>query len=272
MRYLILVFLFWAFLSAGQENASANKSDTSEPAQDEAGAGDTDSENLSKEELELLFNQELEAFSNALAKQSLSEQADDSSVQDSSLYLLQDKDISFSPDSSSVMEMTPYNRDVVYSYYSYWPSYRPFYPSDRFCFDRYPRWGWHRACSYEVPLWSAKITYKKRKSAREQYQEYLFNQAYGGSIRTPFILGVRYKEGFGGFPKDLSKAYAWFSIALGRGYSSAQYMIDQITEDMTQAQMDESEDIINSILETSKQVRTERFQYVRELGDSDHFQ
>ena len=254
----------------GQENASANKSDifVSESVQDEIATDDTDSENLSKEELELLFNQELEAFSNVLAKQSLSEQTDDSSVQDSSLYLLQDKDIAFSPESSSSLEMIPYDRDVVYSY---WPTRGPFYPSDSFCFRRYPQWGWHRTCSYGVPLWSAKITFKKRKDAREQYREYLFDQAYGGSIRSPFILGVRYKEGFGGFPKDLSKAYAWFSIALGRGYSSAQYMIDQITEDMTQAQMDESGDIINSILETSKQVREERLKYISELRESDHF-
>ena len=254
----------------GQEDASANKSDisVSESVRDETVIGDTDSEKLSKEELDLLFNQELKILSNALAKQPVSEQTeDDSSIQNSSLYLLQDKDIAFSPKSSYALEITPYDRD------DFWSPHRPFYyPSDRFCFNRYPHWGWHRACSYGVPLWSTKITFKKRKSARQQYQEYLFDQAYGGSVRSPFILGIRYKEGFGGFPKDLSKAYAWFSIALGRGYSSAQYVIDQITEDMTQAQMDESEDIINFILETSKQVREERLEYIRKLRDIDDFQ
>ena len=270
MRYLILIFLLWTFLTVGQEDISANKTDISAPESaqefDSASADDTDSEKFSKEELEFLFNQELEVLSNVLAEQSFSEQTDDSSVQDSSFYLLQDKDTAFSPDSSSVVEMIPYDRDILYNHWG------PFYPSDRFCFDRYPYWGWHRSCSYGVPLWSAKITFKKRKNTREKYQEYLFDQAYGGSIRSPFVLGIRYKEGFGGFPTDLSKAYAWFSIALGRGYSSAQYMIDQITDEMTQAQMDKSEDIINSILETSKQVREERLKYIRGLKDSNHFQ
>lgn len=265
MKYFLIVLLFCFFLTA-EDNTSTNEWTVSsqefvQDLQSSPSKSEQEPSDLSTKDLEFLFEQELSRLSNMLSEQDSSDSTQDSiqdSVEGFSVFPLLDNDTSFSLDSSSEWQVTPYERDIFDS-----PWYgRNLYHSNWFC--RYPYW--NRSCFYGVPVFGLQMTFKKRKNARQQYQEYLFDQAYRGSVRAPFILGVRYKEGFG-FSKNISQAYAWFFISLQRGYSPAQYMINKLEAEMTQAQMSASETTIHSIVSDSKKAQKERFQLIQDFQE-----
>lgn len=137
------------------------------------------------------------------------------------------------------------------------------YSTGRYCDYPYPHIRSFGDCPY-YQRFGFQMRFRDVPSAREIYLDKLFNAAYLGNTEAQFKLGVRYRRGMG-VSQNLKESYAWFNVALEYGYNPAQYMIDQLMEQMSVHQVEEGSERASELVEDIYNNRRERHERLEKL-------
>ena len=164
------------------------------------------------------------------------------------------------PESKITFEDNSFSNPPVYIYRG-----GSYYSTGRYCEYPYPHIRSFGHCPYYPTVnFTWRINPGKRMNAVERSIADLFDQAFFGKAKAQYSLGIRYHQGTMGLPKNLSEAYAWFSVALQNEHQSAQYWIDKLMDQMMANEMAEGEQKADWIQEEIIKNKQEHHNWLRE--------